>query len=92
MIEIVVSFICTSRRLCLGSEHDAEIGAYLDQTADLGRKLVTLWWSGLHFLIAPRTDREYRKVCRLVTAHGTSAQAAPMRYGTAASRLRTRST
>jgi len=32
------------RRLCVGPEHEAEIGAYLDQTADLGRKLVTLWW------------------------------------------------
>jgi len=32
------------RRLCVGPEHDTEIGAYLDQTADLGRKLVTLWW------------------------------------------------
>ncbi len=32
------------RRLCVGSEHDAEIGAYLGQTADLPRQLVTLWW------------------------------------------------
>jgi hypothetical protein len=32
------------RRLCVGPEHDAEIGAYLDQIAGLARKLVTLWW------------------------------------------------
>jgi SAM-dependent methyltransferase len=32
------------RRLCVGPERDVEIGAYLDQTADSGRKLVTLWW------------------------------------------------
>jgi len=32
------------RRLCVGPERDAEIGAYLDQTGELGRKLVTLWW------------------------------------------------
>jgi SAM-dependent methyltransferase len=32
------------RRLCVGPERDVEIGAYLDQTADSGRKLVTVWW------------------------------------------------
>ena len=32
------------RRLCVGSEHDAEIEAYLDETADVRRTLVTLWW------------------------------------------------
>ena len=32
------------RRLCLGPGHDAEIGAYIDQTARLPRRLVTLWW------------------------------------------------
>jgi hypothetical protein len=32
------------RRLCLGPGHDSEIGAYLDQTADQFRQLVTLWW------------------------------------------------
>ena len=33
------------RRLCVGPERDAEIGAYLDQTVALDRKLVTLWWT-----------------------------------------------
>jgi len=32
------------RRLCVGSEHDDEIGTYLDETADVRRTLVTLWW------------------------------------------------
>jgi SAM-dependent methyltransferase len=32
------------RRLCVGSEHDTEIGAHLDQTADVPRQLVTMWW------------------------------------------------
>ncbi len=32
------------RRLCVGPEHDAEIGVHLDQTVALGRMLVTLWW------------------------------------------------
>ena len=32
------------RRLCVGSEYDDEIGAYLDENADLPRQLVTLWW------------------------------------------------
>lgn len=32
------------RRLCVGPEYDTEIEAYLDQTADLPRELVTLWW------------------------------------------------
>jgi SAM-dependent methyltransferase len=32
------------RRLCLGPDHDAEIGAYLDRTANIPRELVTLWW------------------------------------------------
>ena len=32
------------RRLCVGPEYDAEIGAYIDETADLARQLVTLWW------------------------------------------------
>ncbi len=33
------------RRLCLGTGHDAEIGAYLDQSARQPRRLVTLWWA-----------------------------------------------
>jgi hypothetical protein len=33
------------RRLCLGRDHDAEIAAYLDQTAAMPRRLVTLWWN-----------------------------------------------
>jgi hypothetical protein len=33
------------RRLCLGPDHDAEIGAYLDQIARLPRQLVTLSWN-----------------------------------------------
>lgn len=32
------------RRLCVGPEHDTEIGAYLDLAADPPRQLVTLWW------------------------------------------------
>lgn len=32
------------RRLCVGPEHDAEIGAYLDQPIDMPREVVTLWW------------------------------------------------
>jgi len=32
------------RRMCVGPEHDAEIGVYLDRTTELGRKLVALWW------------------------------------------------
>jgi SAM-dependent methyltransferase len=32
------------RRLCVGPEHDDEIGVFLDETANLDRKLVTLWW------------------------------------------------
>ena len=32
------------RRLCLGPDHDAEIGDYLDKSADERRSLVTLWW------------------------------------------------
>jgi hypothetical protein len=32
------------RRLCVGPGHDVEIGSYLDQTADLPRQVVTLWW------------------------------------------------
>jgi hypothetical protein len=30
--------------LCVGTEHDAAIGAYLDETTELPRRLVTLWW------------------------------------------------
>jgi SAM-dependent methyltransferase len=33
------------RRLCLGPDHDDEIGAFLDQVAPLPRRLVTLWWN-----------------------------------------------
>lgn len=32
------------RRLCSGSEHDVDIGIYLDRIADFPRQLVTLWW------------------------------------------------
>jgi SAM-dependent methyltransferase len=32
------------RRLCVGPDHDAEIGAHLDQTAGVRRRLVTMWW------------------------------------------------
>jgi len=32
------------RRMCVGPEHDTEIGADLDRTVDLPRQLVTLWW------------------------------------------------
>lgn len=32
------------RRLCVGPEHDDDIGAFLDQAGDPGRMLVTLWW------------------------------------------------
>ena len=34
------------RRLCVGPNYDAEIGDYLDNVVDQGRKLVTLWWDG----------------------------------------------
>jgi SAM-dependent methyltransferase len=32
------------RRLCLGPERDAEIGALLDRATDVPRRVVTLWW------------------------------------------------
>jgi hypothetical protein len=32
------------RRLCAGPENDPEIGAYLDQIAELPRRIATLWW------------------------------------------------
>jgi hypothetical protein len=32
------------RRLCVGPDRDADIGAFLDQAGDPDRKLVTLWW------------------------------------------------
>lgn len=34
----------TRRRLCVGPEYDDEIGAYVDQMADIGRTLVSFWW------------------------------------------------
>jgi SAM-dependent methyltransferase len=32
------------RRVCVGPEHDAEIGSYLDQVEQVPRDVVTLWW------------------------------------------------
>lgn len=32
------------RRLCVGSGHDAEIAAFLEETADRPHQLVTVWW------------------------------------------------
>jgi SAM-dependent methyltransferase len=32
------------RRLCVGPEHDAEIGSHLDQVQQVPREVVTLWW------------------------------------------------
>jgi SAM-dependent methyltransferase len=36
------------RRLCVGPEHDTDIAAYLDQTSDMPRQLVMLWWDHQH--------------------------------------------